>query len=437
MNDFLTNKVLPFAGKLQSNRWLKCISSSFMKTMPVLMIGAILSLIQGIPLGDWYTNLLSDIGLTALLSDAVAICNLTALFFVFSLGYTIGEMKNQNKFQSAVLAVLCFLIITPFTSQVADETGKMIMVTGVIPTNNLGAAGIFTALLVGILSVSIFAIGNDHKWTLRMPESVPEMVAKPFEAVIPAFVAGIVFLAIRSGFAMNDYGSLHNFIYGVIQTPLVGLGSTFPAMLLCIFLTCLLWWMGVHGTMVIMTVMMVVWTEPQIVNMNNYMAGLPVENIITIMFYMLIIQFIGGPGCLFGLYIDMAFMAKSERFKMFGKVAVAPGIFNIIEPVVFGFPIVMNPIMFIPFVFTPVIFATITYFLMEIGMVGIPALNMAVMTLPGIIAGFITGGGISLGILMIVFCLLSCVIYYPFFKVCDLQALKEEQALANAKEEIS
>lgn len=429
MNEFLMTKVMPIAGKIQSNKWLKCISNSFMKTMPVLMTGAILSLVQGLPLGDWYTELLNNIGLSTLLADAVAICNLTALFFIFSLGYTLGEMKGQNKFQSAVLATLCFLIITPFTTAIADESGSMLAVKDVIPTANLGAAGIFTALFVGVLSVSIFAFGNQHNWKITMPETVPEMVSKPFEAVVPAFVVVVVFLAIRSGFAMSHYGSLHSFIYNVIQTPLVGLGSNFPAMLLCILVTQILWWLGIHGTMVIMSVMMVVWTEPGIVNVNNYMAGLPVTNIITMMFYMIIIQFIGGPGCMFGLFIDMAAFAKSQRYKMLGKVAVVPGMFNIIEPVVFGFPIVLNPIMFIPFVCTPVIFGIIAYVLMSMGIVGIPALNMGVMTIPGAIAGFILGGGISLGILLVVFCLLSCVIYYPFLKICDLQALKEEKEM--------
>ena len=189
----------------------------------------------------------------------------------------------------------------------------------------------------------------------------------------------------------------------------------------------LLWWVGIHGTSVVLSVMMVIWMEPAITNLNNYMAGEPVTLVTTYMFFFVFCQFIGGPGCLFGLTCDMAIFAKSERFKAFGKVCFVPGMFNIVEPVIFGFPIVLNPIMFIPFILTPLVFMIIGYLLMVTGVVNIPALMLSVMTIPGPIAGFILGGGISLGIMIVIMCLLSCIIYYPFFKICDNQALEAEK----------
>lgn len=427
MKQQLMDNVMNIANKVQNNRWLNCISGSFMKVMPALMGGAVFSLIQGLPLGDGYTSFLASSGLSTLLTVAVSFCNLTALFFIFALGYNLGEMKKQNAFQCGAVALLCLLLVTPLGATVMDSTGTPIAVEGVISTTYFGAQGIFTAIFVGLLSVSIYAFGYDHNWKIRMPESVPEMVSKPFEAIVPAFVTAAVFLAIRAGFAATTFGSLQSFIYAMVQTPLVGLGNSFGAMLLCIALTGVLWWLGIHGTVVVMTAMMVLWQEPAIENLNNYMAGLPVENIISLMFYFLIIQFVGGPGCMFGLTVDMALFSKSKQYKTMGKISLVPGVFNIIEPIVFGYPIVLNPIMFIPFVFTPVIFAVIAYVLMQVGIVGIPGLNLAVMTIPGPVAGFILGGGISLGILIIVFCILSCIIYLPFFKLCDMQALKREQ----------
>lgn len=164
------------------------------------------------------------------------------------------------------------------------------------------------------------------------------------------------------------------------------------------------------------------------------MAGQPIEpsaaTVLTFMFFFVFLQFLGGPGCLFGLSVDMALFSKSERYKAMGKLSIVPSFFNIIEPVIYGFPIVMNPIMLIPFILCPVLFATIGYFLMISGIVGIPVVMLNVMTIPGPIAGFLLGGGISLGIMMIVMVVLSVIIYLPFFKICDAKAYKEEQEIA-------
>lgn len=435
MNDFIQNKVLPFAQAIQNNRWLSCISSSFMKVMPALLGGAVFSLIQGLPLGDGYTNFLATTGLSELLAAGVAVCNLTALYFIFALGYNLAEKLEVNPFQGAVVALLSLLLVTPFTFNHVDENQVSTLITNVIPVDNLGATGIFTAMFVGIISVSVFAFAVKRNWKIKMPDSVPEMLSKPFEAVVPVFIVAAIFLALRAGLAMTSYGNLQNFIYTIVQIPLVGLGNSFGAMVISMLVLLLLWWVGIHGTSVVLSVMMVLWMEPAVTNLNNYMAGEPVTLVTSYMFFFVFCQFIGGPGCLFGLTVDMAIFAKSDRYKTFGKISFVPGMFNIIEPIVFGFPIVLNPIMFIPFVFTPIVFMIVGYFLMTSGLVGIPALMLSVMTIPGPIAGFILGGGIGLGIMIVVMCALSCLIYYPFFKICDHKALKEEQELKKQLEE--
>lgn len=427
MNDFVEGKILPLANKIQSNFWLKTISGSFAMLMPVLMASALFSLIQGLPLGDWYTNLLSNSGMTALFADIVAICSLTAIFLELSLGYILGKSWDIDPFTTAAVALLSLLVVTPLTTTVTDSMGVALLVTNVLSTSSLGAQGLFTAILIGILSVSIYRYVHVKGWKIKMPDSVPEMVAKPFEGIVPGVFVVLIFTLIRFMFLQTSYGYLNNFIYQMVQMPLVSLGNSFPAMIIAALVVTLLWWFGIHGTLVVLTIMMPFWYGPAIDNLNNYMAGLPVTNIVGYMFFFLFMQFIGGPGSMFGLYVNMAFFSKSARYKTLGKLAFVPGMFNIIEPTVFGFPIVLNPVMFIPFVFTPVLFMIIGYFLMTSGIVGVPALLLAVMTMPGPIVGFLLGGGISLGIFLLALCLISIVIYYPFFKVCDMQALNEEK----------
>mgnify|MGYP000190502949 CR=1 FL=1 len=157
------------------------------------------------------------------------------------------------------------------------------------------------------------------------------------------------------------------------------------------------------------------------------MAGEPVTLVTTYMFFFVFCQFIGGPGCLFGLTCDMAIFAKSERFKAFGKVCFVPGMFNIVEPVIFGFPIVLNPIMFIPFVFVPVVNAIIGYFATSWGLVNhLVVLNSGVE--PIFVNAWVLGAfTLSPVILCIVLFILDLVLYYPFVKLQIKQNTLEAQ----------
>ncbi len=139
---------------------------------------------------------------------------------------------------------------------------------------------------------------------------------------------------------------------------------------------------------------------------------------------------------MFGLYVNMAFLSKSERFKAQGKISLVPGFFNIIEPTVYGMPVVLNPILLIPFVGLPLVVYLALYLCLKIGMVTTPVVSLAVMVMPGPIVGFLLGGGIGLGIFCILACVLSAVIYMPFFKILDRQAIKEEKARAEQIEQM-
>ena len=133
---------------------------------------------------------------------------------------------------------------------------------------------------------------------------------------------------------------------------------------------------------------------------------------------------------MFGLYLDLAFTTKSERYKATGKMCLVPGMFNIIEPIVYGLPIVMNPVLLVPFCGLPVVFYLAYYLLASAGIIGIPCVSLGVMCIPAPIAVFLLGGGVRLGIFCLICLAISCVVYYPFVKILDAQALKEEKATA-------
>ncbi|WP_227011748.1 PTS sugar transporter subunit IIC [Paenibacillus lutimineralis] len=368
----ISEKLTKFSGKLQTNKWINALSSSLMATMPILMVGALCSLIRGLPIGDAYTEFLSSSGLSAVLSVGVATCNLIALFFICALGFNLGKALEQKPFNTIIIALMSFLLVTPLSTTVTDpETGEFLAeALDVIPIKWLGAEGLFTAILIGYASIILYSFLVNKKITIRMPESVPPIVSQPFEAIIPAIIVAALFLTVQGLFGLTSFDNLHQFIFSVVQLPLASLGNGFGAFIIAMLFSCLLWVFGIHGSMVVLSIMLPIWMPAAIQNMTAFSTGAALPYDLTFALYLMIMQFLGGDGCLIGLTLTMPIFAKSQRYKALGKVAVVPGIFNIIEPIVFGFPIMFNPIMAIPFIATPILLMSVTYALIKIGFFG-------------------------------------------------------------------
>lgn len=416
--NFIQTKVLPATSAMQNNIIISSIMQGMMSTMPVLMAGAIFQLIYSFPIPAWQ-NLLKSIGLYGLLTTCVEIFNLSAIFMVFAIGRAYAEKKKVDSFYAGLISLLAFLIITPITSD--DAGNKMINVT------SLGAQGIITAMIVGLLASGIYSFVVNKNIKISMPDSVPVFVSNSFENIPTALITIIPFVALRGIFSITPYGNLTQFIYSMLQIPLTGVGNSFGGHLILMLAACLLWWFGVHGTMAIIPFVLAIMNAPLLENITAVNAGNPAPHLLSIATFFIILQFLGGPGCVFGLYLNMAFLSKSERFKAQGKISLVPGLFNVIEPTVYGLPIVLNPVLLLPFVGLPLVLYTIFYLCLKAGLFTTPVIVLA-SVVPGPVAGFLLGGGIGLGIFCILACVLSTVVYYPFFKVLDNQALKEEAA---------
>ena len=425
-NDFI-DRLLPGIEKFQKNLYLSSIMEGMMTVMPVLVLSAIFQVIYSLPITPWVT-FLQNIGLYDLMSTVVTILNSTALFMAVGIGYTITKKKGCNGLSGAGVALACFLIVTPLVVE-AGAFGN----TNLIDLSNLGAQGVFTAMIVSIIAPSLYCWAVKKNLVIKMPESVPAFVSTNFASIPPAIISALPFVILRGVFAATPYGSMTQFIYTTLQTPLVNLGNSLPGHLIAVLVCCFLWWLGIHGTLVVLVAVMAIFQIPMVENINAVAAGLPAPNVLSYTTWFNIIQFMGGPGALFGLCICMAFFAKSERYKVQGKISLIPGILNIIEPTVYGVPVVLNPILLAPFILYPVIVYVLYYILASAGIIGIPTASISIMVMPGFIGGFLAGGGISYGIFLLLAELLSIVVYYPFFKVLDNQALKDEQANAETE----
>ena len=190
-------------------------------------------------------------------------------------------------------------------------------------------------------------------------------------------------------------------------------------------LSSVLWAFGIHGTVIIGAVMDPIWLSLTAENAAAYAAGNPLPNIINTEFQSNFVQ-LGGAGSTFGLVLCLVLFARAKQYKMLGKLGIAPSIFNINEPIIFGMPIVLNPLLLIPFVLSTMVALVVSYVAMSTGLV--PPTNGINLpwTIPPIISGFLLSGWKG-AVLQVVTLAITTAIYFPFFKIADNNAYALEQ----------
>lgn len=290
----------------------------------------------------------------------------------------------------------------------------------VIPMANLGGHGLFVGMIVSIFSVEILRLCKTKKIMIKMPSSVPTSVARSFEALIPVVLVLTVMTLITVVFGVD----LHTIVDKVVA-PLVKAGDTYLGVLMPVFLITFFWSFGIHGVSVVGAVARPVWEVYLANNSAAVAAGEAIPHIAPETFFQWFV-WIGGAGATLGLVIAMLLTAKSQYSKAMAKTTIIPSLFNINEPVIFGMPIVLNPVLIIPFVITPLIGATIAYIATSIGMVN-PTYVMVPWTLPAPIGAYLsTGGDWRAVVLVLVNLALSVLIYLPFFKMYDKKLVAQE-----------
>lgn len=262
-----------------------------------------------------------------------------------------------------------------------------------------------------------------------MPAGVPKGVVDSFNALIPAIVITAGSTVIYAVFKLGLNTTFFEWIYKTIQTPMQGLTDTLPGILAVAFLIPFLWWFGVHGASIVTGVMTGLWTANSAANQAILDAGKELTlgngaHIITQQFYDQMICMTGS-GITIGLVIYMIWKAKSSQYKQLGKISLVPAVFNINEPVLFGTPIVMNPILALPFIAVPMLSALVQYIAIATGLCPLYTGVMAPWTTPPVISGFIVGGWRT-ALLQAVVIALSVIVYLPFIKKLDDMAYAKE-----------
>lgn len=417
--DKITDKVMKFA-KL---RYIKIIMNAFMGIAAFSIGSSLFSLVKSIPIDPWQNFLIAS-GLGDILSIPInMVSSLYAIMVVLCVGYEVGKSFNQRALPAAMVAFGAFMIVTPFEAAVTikNSAGEAVsgIATNVLSLSQLGSQGIFVAMICGLVGSRLYVFLLEKNIKIKMPDSIPPSVAGMFETMIPAGIAFILFMAIRILFAQTDYGTMQSFIYTILQAPLMGIGATPIGAALYLMAGKLLWMFGIHGDMLIYATLGSVRSAATQANMAAFAAGTPVPylewGLLTPMTNVAIL----------GLTI-LLLVAKSKQYRSLGKLAIATSTFNITEPIMFGLPIILNPIMAIPFVLSPGICVILTSFVMKIGLVA-PLTGVALSNvIPTPIYLWMATNSIS-GLLWGTFIVVLCVaMFFPFYKIADKAAFQQE-----------
>lgn len=412
-------KMQKVSSAIQGNKYMSSISNGLMLSMSVLIAGAVFSLIDSINIPA-YQNFLINTGLKTLSGIPAAVTtNVISLYVVFGIAYSMAVKFKKDGFAAGLLALMSFLILTPMMT-----TGEGYTAITSLPVTWLGSAGLFVAMIVAIVVSRLYVLILEKEFYIKMPKGVPPTVEKAFAAIVPCLVITVLMLTLRGIFEATAYGSIHKFIYTLVQIPLTNLGGSWIAFLICTLAASVLWFLGVHGTMVVYGVMAPIWTTLSLENLAAFQNGAELPHLVPGASFLSIFTTLGGSGATIGLAIALLF-AKSKRYRAVGKLTIIPSFLGINEPLMFGLPMVLNTTMLIPLVAAPLVNSVLAIIATSVGI--IPRLRGigTPMGTPIGVNGFIEGGW-RVAIFQILLIGVSFLIYYPFFKKADATALEEE-----------
>lgn len=318
MFDKISAILVPIAGRLNNNRYLGVLRDAFMLAFPLTIFGSIMVVLMNLPFLDkiMSKNVLEGVQ-SALNIAPSATISIMSVFVVFGIGYYLSKSYDVEAVFGGVIALASFLLLTPFLLE--QEGGATI--AGVIPVDRLGAKGMFLGMITGFLSAEIYRYFVQKKFVINMPQGVPPAVSKSFAALIPATLTLTTFLLINIIITQGFKTNMHDLIYHAIQAPLVGLGSGIIPTLIAVFFIQILWFFGLHGQIIINSVMDPIWNTLSIQNLESYTKTGEVPNIISKQFIEIYTVGMGGTGMTLAVVFTILIFLKSKQLKQVAKLA--------------------------------------------------------------------------------------------------------------------
>lgn len=413
LNDLLS----PFAAKIGNQRHLKAISSGMMFGLPFIVIGSFFLIFANPPINiDQYNPATANFFMkfmagwkdfaVANYELITAPYNLTmgiiGLISVFGIAFSLASEYKINPAMNGMVASVIFLMVcTPVKE-------------GNINLNYLGTNGLFVAIIIGLLVVEVNRIFEVRNIKLKLPDTVPPMVATFINTLVPLLTNIILFYGINLIFLVTTKKIFPETVMDVL-TPATNIAGSLGGFLLIVTLGNILWLFGINGSSIIFPIVFTLGMAQTGLNAEQMSNGETMTHLMNLQMFR--ISVLGGAGGTLGLILLMM-RSKVSEYRTIGKLSLIPGICSINEPVIFGLPIVFNPILAIPFLITPIVSLLLTYFAQSVGLIGVGFIVDPSFT-PFFAQAYLS----SMDWRNIVFCLvlilISAMIYYPFFKVME------------------
>ncbi|HEU0850955.1 TPA: PTS transporter subunit EIIC [Streptococcus pneumoniae] len=410
----------PFFEKLSRNIYLRAIRDGFIAGMPVILFSSIFILIAFVPNSwgfKWSDEVVAflmkpysySMGILALL-----VAGTTAKSLTDSVNRSM-EKTNQINYMSTLLAAIVGLLMLA-----ADpiESG--------LATGFLGTKGLLSAFLAAFVTVAIYKVCVKNNVTIRMPDEVPPNISQVFKDVIP-FTLSVVSLYALDLLARHFVGSSVAESIGKFFAPLFSAADGYLGITIIFGAFAFFWFVGIHGPSIVEPAIAAITYANAEVNLNLLQQGMHADKILTSGTQMFIVT-MGGTGATLVVPFMFMWLTKSKRNRAIGRASVVPTFFGVNEPILFGAPLVLNPIFFIPFIFAPIANVWIFKFFIEtLGMNSFTANLPWTTPAPlGLVLG--TNFQVLSFILAALLIVVDVVIYYPFLKVYDEQILGEERS---------
>lgn len=426
----LTEVLGNFATKVNSFRYIMVIKNAFASLIPVIITGAFGTLFSAMVFdnenGLARIKALSFLAELKPISSAVSYVTLSFLtiYAVFLIGIELARLNNVKGIFPGIVAVMSYLSVNSFVYEYVNADNITVIAENVLAKQYTDTKGLFLGMFVAIASIELYCwLGRQERLKLKMPDTVPTNVSESFSALFPTILT--VAIIATAGFVIKAVTGMYAYdiIYNIVQRPLEGIVQGLPGILLLMFIAQVFWVIGIHGNQMVKPVREPLLLAAIAVNTEAFEAGKEIPNIITMPFWDMYMS-MGGSGVTIGLLIAILLVSKREDMREITKLSLAPGIFNINEPVIFGMPIMLNPILAIPFIATPLITGTIGYVATSLGFAA-KAVVMVPWPMPPIVNAYLaTAGDIGAVVTQIICIIVSILIYLPFVKVSNKAAIK-------------
>lgn len=428
MKDKLQNVLLSISSKIETNKYLGSIKEAFTMFVPFIIVGSFGSMLNILVSGanglaqwvPWLSNL--SPAFTAINFVTISCMSLPIAFLI---GYKLAEKENLPQLESGLIGLLSYLAVCPNTISTVVEGLKDPVVVNGLGAGVIGAQGLFVSMIMSMVAVKFFGLlTNIDAIKIKMPDSVPTGIARSFNILIPIFIIITAFSV--GGCLFNTFTGnyLNVWIYNIIQLPLQALANTTGGILVLALANQLFWFLGIHGGMVIEGVRGPLSAAGLAENISAVQAGGVATNILTRGFWTSFVV-VGGGGITLSLLIAIFIFSKREDHKSIAKFSLIPGICGINEPVVFGLPLVLNPIFAIPFILNSVIAAFIAVVATNIGFLTCGVLDCP-PGLPVFVTGFISYGIHGI-IVQAIILIVTFIIWVPFVLMSNKQAKLEQK----------